>query len=105
MNEETDAPSWLTIGLRNILYLGFVTLLGPLSLALDGPRLTGTDGLGGKAFALALCVLVSVVFFLVNSGLLVADLAHRRRVAKALLGCALPVIFGGGAALMRGLVL
>ena len=105
MGEDKDiagSAAWLTIGQRNILYLAFVSLLGPFSLALDGPRLSGTDPLGGKSIALLVCVLVSLVFFVVNAGLAVADLKRGRRAAKALLGCALPAIFGFGAELVRG---
>jgi hypothetical protein len=35
----------------------------------------------------------------------VADLAKGRWVAKALIGCALPLVFGVGAVMMRRLVL
>ena len=51
----------LKFGQRNVLYIGFVTLLGPLALALDGPRPAGAQSLGGIAFALMMCALVSLV--------------------------------------------
>jgi hypothetical protein len=95
--------SWLKIGQRNVLYIGFVALLIPLGMALDGRRPAGTQSLGGFAFALTLCVAVSAVFFLVNAGLVVVDLANRRGTAKALIGCALPLVFGIGAVLMERL--
>jgi hypothetical protein len=94
-------PSWLKFGQRNVLFIGFVALLLPLGLALDGRRPAGTQGLGGFAFALLLCGLVSLVFFLVNAGLVVAGLARGRRVVIALIGCALPAVFGIGSMMVR----
>ena len=96
----------LKFGQRNLLYIGFVTLLGPLGLALEGPRPVGAQGLGaqgmdGLAFALMMCALVSLVFFLINAGLVVFDLTKGRRIAKALIGCALPAVFGVGSLLIR----
>jgi hypothetical protein len=93
--------SWLKFGQRNILYIGFVALSVPLGMALDGPRPAGTQGLGGLAFALLLCVAVSAGFFTLNAGLVVVDLAKGRRVVKALIGCALPLVFGVGAVMVR----
>jgi hypothetical protein len=106
-DEEPADPtpaSWLKFGQRNILYIGFVALSVPLGMALDGPRLAGAQNLGGFAFALMLCWAVSVGFFLVNAGLVVFDLAKGRRAAKALIGCALPLVFGIGAMVVRRLV-
>ena len=93
--------AWVSLGQRNILYLLFVSLLGPFGLALEGRRLSGTDSLGGIAFALMLCMTVSAGFFAINAGLVVVDLRHGRRTAKAMLGCALPLIFGLAAVVMR----
>jgi len=107
-DEEPEDPtpaSWLKFGQRNILYVGFVALLVPLGLALDGPRPAGTQSLGGFAFALMLCGAVSAGFFLLNAGLVVVDLAKGRRIAKALIGCALPLVFGIGAVVVRRLTL
>ena len=97
--------SWLKFGQRNILYIGFVALSVPLGMALDGPRLAGTRSLGGFAFALMLCGVVSAIFFVMNAGLVVIDLAKGRRAAKALIGCALPLIFGVGALMVRRLMM
>ena len=97
VDEEPDdltPASWLKFGQRNILYLGFVALLVPFGLALDGPRPPGTQSLGGFAFAVMLCGAVSAGFFLINAGLVVVDLAKGRRALKALIGCALPLAFG-----------
>ncbi len=88
-------------GQRNILYLGFVTLLVPFGMALDGPHPAGTQSPGGFAFAAMLCGGVSLGFFMINAGLVFADLAKGRRIAKALMGCALPMIFGIGSFLIR----
>jgi hypothetical protein len=107
-NEEPrdlTPASWLKFGQRNILYIGFVTLLVPFGMALDGPRPAGTQGLGGFAFALMLCAAVSAGFFVLNAGLVVVDLAKGRRIAKALIGCALPLVFGVGAVVVRRLTL
>ena len=105
--EETvdlTPASWLKFGQRNILYIGFLALSVPLGMALDGPRPAGTQSLGGLSFALTLCWVVSAVFFLLNAGLVVIDLAKRRRDAKALIGCALPLAFGIGAMVVRRLM-
>jgi hypothetical protein len=107
-DEEPADPTpaaWLKFGQRNILYIGFVALSVPLGLALDGPRLAGTRSLGGIAFALLLCGVVSAIFFVLNAGLVVVDLAKGRRAAKALIGCALPLVFGIGALMVRRLVM
>jgi hypothetical protein len=107
-DEEPADPtpaSWLRFGQRNILYIGFVALSVPLGLALDGPRPAGTQSPGGLAFSLMLCGAVSAAFFVLNAGLVLADLAKGRWVAKALIGCALPLVFGVGAVMMRRLVL
>jgi hypothetical protein len=74
-------------------------------MALDGPRPPGTLTHGGIAFALALCGVVSTLFFLLNAGLVVVDLAKGRRIAKAVTGCALPLIFGVGAVVARRLMM
>jgi len=105
--EEADLTpaSWLKFGQRNVLYIGFVALSVPFGLALDGPRPAGTQSLGGFAFALTLCVAVSAGFFLINAGLVMFDLAKGRRIAKALTGCALPLVFGVGAMVARQLVM
>ena len=103
-SEETDdltPASWLKFGQRNILYIGFVALLVPLGMALDGRRPAGTQSLGGLGFALMLCAGVSVGFFILNAGLVVIDLAKGRRIAKALIGCALPLVFGIGAVVVQ----
>lgn len=102
---DLTPASWLKFGQRNILYIGFVALLIPFGLALDGPRPAGTQSPGGIAFALALCGAVSAGFFLINAGMVVIDLAKGRRVAKALIGCALPLVFGIAAVMVRRLVL
>jgi hypothetical protein len=98
---DLTPASWLKFGQRNILYIGFVALLIPLGLALDGRRPAGTQSLGGLGFALMLCAAVSAAFFLLNAGLVLIDLAKGRRIAKALIGCALPLVFGIGAVLVR----
>jgi hypothetical protein len=98
---DLTPAAWLKFGQRNILYIGFVTLSVPFGMALDGRRLAGTQSLGGIAFALMLCGVVSAIFFVLNAGLVVVDLAKGRRVAKALIGCALPLVFGIGAVLIR----
>jgi hypothetical protein len=106
--EETadlTPASWLKFGQRNILYIGFVALLIPFGMALDGPRPAGTQSLGGFAFALMLCGAVSAGFFLINAGLVLVDLAKGRRVLKALIGCALPLVFGIGAVVVRRLAM
>src|ERR1700729_1101967 len=90
--EDLTPEAWLKFGQRNVLYLGFVALLIPLGMALDGKRLPGTQSLGGLGFALMLCGAVSLGFFLINAGLMVVDLAKGRRIAKALIGCMLPVL-------------
>lgn len=100
-NTDLTPASWLKFGQRNILYIGFIGLLVPFGLALDGPRPPGAQSLGGIAFAMMLCGLVSLVFFLINAGLVVIDLAKGRRIAKALIGCALPLVFGLGSLLVR----
>ena len=97
--DENDVPdmtpaSWLKFGQRNILYIGFVALLFPFALALDGPRPPGTQSLGGIAFAILLCAAVSAGFFLLNASLALASLARGRSAAKALIGCALPTAVG-----------
>lgn len=102
---DLTPASWLKFGQRNILYIGFVALSVPMGLALDGPRPAGTLSHGGLAFALMLCVSVSVGFFVLNAGLVMVDLVKGRRAAKALIGCALPVVFGIGAVMVRRLVL
>jgi hypothetical protein len=102
---DLTPASWLKFGQRNILYLGFVALSVPLGMALDGPRPAGTQSPGGFAFALMLCVMVSAGFFLINAGLVVVDLAKGRRIAKALIGCALPLAFGVGAIVVSRLTL
>ena len=51
---DLTPASWLKFGQLNVLYIGFVALLVPLGLALDGPRPAGTQSLGGLAFALML---------------------------------------------------
>jgi hypothetical protein len=107
-DEEPADPtpaSWLRFGQRNVLYIGFVALSVPLGMALDGPRPVGTQSLGGLAFALMLCGAVSAGFFVLNAGLVVVDLAKGRRVAKALIGCALPLVFGVGAVVARRLMM
>ena len=107
-NEEAvdlTPASWLKFGQRNILYIGFVALLVPLGMALDGRRPAGTQSLGGLTFVLMLCVAVSAAFFVLNAGLVVVDLAKGRRIAKALIGCALPLVFGIGAVLVGRLVM
>lgn len=107
-NEEPADPtpaSWLKFGQRNILYIGFVVLSVPFGMALDGRPLAGTQSLGGVAFALLLCGIVSAIFFVLNAGLVVVDLAKGRRAAKALIGCALPLVFGIGALMVRRLVM
>ena len=107
-DEEPADPtpaSWLKFGQRNILYIGFVALSVPFGMALDGPRPAGTQSLGGIAFALMLCGVVSAGFFLINAGLVVVDLAKGRRVVKALIGCALPLAFGIGAVVVRRLAM
>jgi len=103
-NDPTPA-SWLKFGQRNILYVGFVLLLVPFGMALDGRGPPGTQSLGGLGFALMLCGMVSAGFFLINAGLVVFDLAKGRRIAKALIGCALPLVFGIGAMVVRRLAL
>jgi hypothetical protein len=103
--DDLTPASWLKFGQRNILYIGFVVLSVPLGMALDGPRPAGTQSLGGLAFALSLCVTVSAGFFVLNAGLVVVDLAKGRRVAKALIGCVLPLVFGIGAVVARRLML
>jgi hypothetical protein len=100
---DLTPASWLKFGQRNILYIGFMVLLLPFGLALEGRRPAGTQSLGGLAFALMLCAAVSVGFFLINVGLVVVDLAKGRRAAKALIGCALPVVIGLGALVVRRL--
>jgi len=105
-DEEPVDPtpaSLLKFGQRNILYIGFLTLSVPLGLALDGPRPAGVQSAGGLAFALMLCLAVSAGFFLMNAGLVVVDLAKGRRVAKTLIGCVLPLMFGMGVVLVRRL--
>ncbi len=102
---DLTPASWLKFGQRNILYIGFVALLIPFGMALDGRRPAGTQSLGGFAFAMMLCVAVSAGFFLINAGLVVFDLAKRRRAAKALIGCALPLVFGIGAVVVRRMVM
>jgi hypothetical protein len=102
---DLTPASWLKFGQRNILYIGFVALSVPMGLALDGPRPAGTLSHGGLAFALMLCVSVSAGFFVLNAGLVVFDLAKGRRAAKALIGCALPLVFGIGAVVVRRLVI
>jgi hypothetical protein len=104
--EPADATpaSWLRFGQRNILYLGFVSLLIPLALALDGPRIAGTRGTAGFAFAMTLCGVVSVVFFLLNAGHVGFNLAKGRRIGKPLIGCVLPLVFGVGVMLAKHLV-
>jgi hypothetical protein len=97
--------SLLKFGQRNILYIGFVTLLVPFGMALDGPRPAGAQSLGGIAFALMLCGTVSAGFFLINAGLIMLDLAKGRRIAKAVIGCALPLVFGVGAVMVRRLAM
>ena len=99
--DDLTPLSWLKFGQRNILYIGFVALSVPLGMALDGRRPAGTQSLGGLAFALLLCVAVSAVFFALNAGLVVVDLAKGRRGVKALIGCALPLVFGIGAVVVR----
>jgi hypothetical protein len=106
--EEPPDPtpaSWLKFGQRNILYVGFVILSVPLGMALNGPRLAGTQSLGGFGFALMLCGVVSVGFFVLNAGLVVIDLAKGRQVMKALIGCALPLVFGIGLVVARHLAM
>jgi hypothetical protein len=110
MIRDTEEPadptpaSWLRFGQRNILYVGFVSLLIPLALALDGPRIAGTRGAGGFAFALMLCGAVSVAFFLLNAGHVAFNLAKGRRIGKPLIGCVLPLVFGIGVVVARHLV-
>ena len=98
---DLTPASWLKFGQRNNLYIGFIVLLIPFGLALDGPRPPGTQSPGGIAFALMLCGVVSLVFFVMNAGLIVVDLSRGRRIAKALIGCALPLVFGLGSLLAR----
>jgi hypothetical protein len=102
---DLTPASWLKFGQRNILYIGFVALLLPFAMALDGPRPAGTQSHGGVAFALMLCGAVSAGFFLINAGLVVVDLSKGRRVVKALIGCALPLVFGIGSVVVRHLVM
>ena len=102
---DLTPASWLRFGQRNILYIGFVVLLVPFGMALDGPQPSGTPGPGGIAFAMMLYVAVSAGFFLINAGLVVFDLANGRRAAKALIGCALPVLFGIGSFVVQKFML
>jgi hypothetical protein len=102
---DLTPASWLRFGQRNILYIGFIALSVPLGMALDGPRPPGTQSPGGIAFALMLCVVVSVGFFVLNAGLVVIDLAKGRRAAKALIGCALPLAFGITVVVVRRLAM
>jgi hypothetical protein len=102
---DLTPASWLNFGQRNVLYIGFVALLLPLGMALDGRGPPETQSLGGLAFALMLCGAVSAAFFLLNVGLMVVDLAKGRRIAKALIGCALPLVFGIGSVVVRRLAL
>ena len=97
--------SWMTFGQRNILYIGFVGLLIPLGMALDGKRQAGTQSLGGFGFALTLCLTVSVGFLLINSGLLVFNVVKRRPAVKALIGCALPLVGALGSIVVRSLAM
>lgn len=99
-NDITPA-SWLKFGQRNILYIGFVALLFPFALALDGPRPPGAQSPGGIAFAAMLCGAVSIGFFLLNASLAVAGLARGRSAAKALIGCALPAVAGVSLAIFK----
>lgn len=103
--DDLTPASVLRFGQRNVLYLGFVVLLVPFGLALDGRRPPGTESLGGIAFAFMLCIAVSMGFFVLNASLVVAAAARRRHSAKAAIGCVLPVVFGIGAILARTLVL
>ncbi|MSP01483.1 MAG: hypothetical protein EXR07_10610 [Acetobacteraceae bacterium] len=102
---DLTPASWLKFGQRNVLYLGFVVLLLPFGMALDGPGPPGgaiaTQSLGGLAFAVMLCGAVSLGFFVINAGLVVIDLAKGRRAAKALIGCVLPAVVGIGSLLVR----
>lgn len=99
--DDLTPASVLRFGQRNVLYMGFVALLIPFGLALDGPRVPGAQSMGGVAFALMLCAAVSAGFFMLNLGLMVAALARGGRIAKASIGCALPVIFGAASVLVR----
>lgn len=99
-NDITPA-SWLKFGQRNILYIGFVALLFPFAMALDGPRPPGAQSPGGIAFAAMLCGAVSIGFFLLNASLAVAGLARGRSAAKALIGCALPAVAGVSLAIFK----
>ena len=99
-NDITPA-SWLKFGQRNILYIGFVALLFPFAMALDGPRPPGAQSPGGIAFAAMLCGAVSIGFFLLNASLAVAGLARGRSAAKALIGCALPALAGVSLAIFK----
>jgi hypothetical protein len=102
--DDLTPSSWLKFGQGNVLYIGFVTLLVPFAMALNGPRPAGTQSPGGFSFALMLCGAVSAGFFLVNAGQVAFDLAKGRRSVKALIGCALPLAFGAGAIMLRQLV-
>ncbi len=107
-DEDPDDPtpaSWLKFGQRNILYIGFVALLVPLGMALDGPRPVGSQSLGGLGFALMLCGAVSAGFFVLNAGLMVIDLVKGRRAAKPLIGCLLPLVVGIGTVVVRRLTM
>ena len=91
-DEDLTPAAVLRFGQRNFLYLAFVTLLGPLALALDGPR---SGAHGGTVVAFMLCVGGSAGFFVINAGLTVFDAAARRPGRKALTGCGLALVAGG----------
>lgn len=101
--DDITPASWLKFGQRNILYIGFVALLFPFAMALDGPRPPGVQSPGGIAFAAMLCGAVSIGFFLLNASLAAACLARGRSAAKALIGCALPAVVGVSLAIFKSL--
>ena len=98
---DPTPAAWLKFGQRNILYIGFLALLVPFAMALDGRQPPGAQSLGGFGFALTLSAVVSAAFFLLNAGLALFELANGRRAAKTLIGCLLPLAFGAGIIVAR----
>jgi hypothetical protein len=80
------------IGRRNIAYLVFVSLLVPFGMLMEAAGPKGPDSGGGIMAAIILWSVVSLIFFVVNAGLLISSLARGRSAMKPLIACALPIL-------------
>jgi hypothetical protein len=80
------------VGRRNIAYVVFVSLLVPFGMLLEAAGPKGPDTGGGIMAAIILWSVVSLIFFIANTGLLIGSLARGTSARKPLIACALPMV-------------